>query len=93
MSIDATRLDHRPDDMPTGAFHWLGEGDKRTIVFGCPCGCGDTTAVPVMKGPNVKGRHWGWDGKEDAPTLTPSLQRMDGCKWHGWLRGGKWVTA
>lgn len=31
-------------------------------------------------------REWGWDGNEDAPTLTPSI--ADPCGYHGHLVAG-----
>lgn len=84
-----------PDDgLPAGQFLWLDDRDKghRTIVYGCPCGCGTTHGLPVAAGGQRPGR-WGWDGNEDRPTVTPSIQIVGGCRWHGWLRGGQWVTA
>lgn len=34
---------------------------------------------------------WLWDGNFDAPTLTPSINCVSGCGWHGWLRAGHWI--
>lgn len=31
---------------------------------------------------------WKWDGNEQKPTLSPSVQKLSGCRWHGWLQGG-----
>lgn len=47
--------------------------------------------LPVRQGPNQSGKHWGWDGNEDAPTLTPSIHTHG--HWHGWCRAGKLVEA
>lgn len=32
---------------------------------------------------------WRWDGNLEQPTLTPSIQKMNGCRWHGYLVGGQ----
>lgn len=37
-------------------------------------------------GDTGKARHWGWDGNEDKPTLTPSILAHD--VWHGFLIAG-----
>lgn len=47
--------------------------------------------IGARPGPNVKGRHWGWDGNADVPTLTPSIHTHG--HWHGWVRAGKLVEA
>lgn len=36
---------------------------------------------------------WKWDGDEVKPTLTPSIQKLSGCRWHGWLQGGVFKTC
>ncbi len=40
---------------------------------------------------------WEWDGDQASPTLLPSIRHLPSedqpCDWHGWLRGGRWVTA
>lgn len=67
----------------------------------CPCGCGEPLYVAFDipldgKGPPLNARQplWGRQGDtfEDL-TLTPSIQRMDGCKWHGHLRDGEFVEC
>lgn len=30
---------------------------------------------------------WEYDGKEDRPTLTPSVHYIG--RWHGWFRAGR----
>lgn len=46
--------------------------------------------IPITTGPRSPG-FWGWDGNEDAPTLTPSLHVIG--HWHGWVRAGMLVEA
>lgn len=75
------------DRLP-GTFEWAvnGEGKLCSIIFTCPCGCGDLSAIAV-----TGTRAWAWDGNVERPTLNPSVKRTTGCKWHGWLRDGVWV--
>lgn len=38
---------------------------------------------------------WEWDGNEQAPTLSPSINcnGNGGCGWHGHMKAGKLVEA
>lgn len=79
------------DDLKNpGDFLWSrsSSDDPARILFICPCGCGDHTGVPVRP-ESTPGPVWTWDGNRDAPTLTPSLQRVGGCNWHGFLTAGE----
>lgn len=74
-------------DLPPGAAWWLKDQKDRpaTLVFVCACGCGALVHV------GVKPAHpggWDWNGSEDKPTLKPSIRRVAGCMWHGWLTDG-----
>ena len=60
--------------------------------FRCPCGCGKEGWLPV-NGEGSPGPSWEWDGNRERPTLAPSVLQLSGCRWHGWLRNGEWVTA
>lgn len=45
-------------------------------------------AIRVHRGEDPgRERVWGWDGNEDAPTITPSIH-FPGY-WHGYLRYGR----
>jgi hypothetical protein len=44
-------------------------------------------SLRIQKCPPGGDRVWGWDGNEDAPTLTPSIHSPG--EWHGYLRSGK----
>lgn len=72
---------HRPGD-----FHFVSGG----MVFICPCGCDCTLGVNFERPNEPK---WIFDGNRSTPTVTPSIRRLDGCHWHGWLTDGRWVTA
>jgi len=67
------------------------DGTMGGIAFICPCGCGREGYLP-MKG-NGHPQEWSWDGNRDSPTVTPSVQFVGGCRWHGWLRAGEWVSC
>jgi len=74
--------------LPLGDFGWAGyEGHPfQGMLFSCP-GCGEIGYCP-LEGPGDK---WGWDGNEDAPTLTPSIHSAPdkgGCGWHGFMTAG-----
>lgn len=58
------------------------------IGFMCPCGCGDASWVAFEGRYEWVGPQWKWNGSEDKPTLTPSLKKLGGCKWHGYLTDG-----
>lgn len=36
---------------------------------------------------------WQWDGNVYAPTLTPSINCVGGCKWHGFLTKGEFKAC
>lgn len=94
MSVTATRLENFDDLQNPGDFIWshnMSDGEPSCILFVCPCGCGDLTGVPVRPAP--QGPHWNWNGDKDKPTLTPSLQRLDNCKWHGFLTDGEFRSC
>ena len=68
-----------------------------SLLFTCPCGCGVVRTVPVKivfpwPGPSPDGA-WGWDGNLESPTLVPSLQIAEGCRWHGYLTNGEWTKC
>ncbi len=88
-NVPARRVERFEDLANAGDFLWSfnSSDDPARILFVCPCGCGDLTGVPVR--PESGGSHWNWNGDRDKPTLTPSLQRIDSCRWHGFLTDGE----
>ena len=71
------------------------------VVFDCPCGdhdeehrCYVPFANPIGPGPHVneKGRQRTGDTFE-ALTLTPSVLRIGGCGWHGFITNGEVRTV
>lgn len=59
------------------------------MVEMCPCGCGATGGIRFDTGePNQPHPKWSWNGSKEKPTLTPSILRTGGCRWHGFLTDG-----
>ena len=62
---------------------------------------GDIIHLPICEGNSIASPvRWGWNGSEDAPTITPSIlvnggDGQGGRKqiWHGWLTAGKLIEA
>lgn len=62
-------------------------GDITGMMFRCPCGCGETVFVKFGE------KEWWWDGRKNKPTLSPSINRTNGCGWHGFLKKGEWQSV
>jgi hypothetical protein len=83
------------DQIQKGDFE-ITKDDKtgqRQFWFKCPGNCGQVAPIalrPLAAG-YEKFQSWEFDGNEDAPTLSPSINHV-GC-WHGWLRGGVFSVA
>jgi hypothetical protein len=70
------------------------------IMFDCPCGkCGTPVYVPFSRAldgtPYPNGRPvWERTGETfDTLTLRPSIQRIGGCGWHGYLTNGELIAC
>ena len=101
LEIDASGCWLRKDVKP-GASWWvrtlLGggiatppEGEVAVLRFSCPCGCGYVVSVPVK--PGYSNQVWNWNGSLEKPTLTPSIQKLSGCRWHGHLTDGVFIPC
>jgi hypothetical protein len=92
--IDPSSPNHFP-----GAFKWWRReegGPPTRLTFLCPCGCGTPAGVAVAKDMNDRGGNhpvWQWDGNIEKPTITPSIQIIGGCGWHGYLTAGVFRTC
>jgi hypothetical protein len=69
--------------------------EKIGVTFDCMCGCGERVYVPFANpidgGPaHAPGRPlWNRAGETfDDLTTLPSIQRLTGCKWHGYITKG-----
>ena len=82
------KMCHRFEELQSpGVFVWAthpGSLGNDSIHFRCPCGCDSSLSVPVT-GPKA----WAWNGDVQFPTLTPSIKRLDHCRWHGFLTDGE----
>lgn len=65
-------------------------GEFAGMAFICPCGCGQEGYLPFEPAPSPS---WAWDGNLLKPTLAPSILQKNGCRWHGWLKAGEFVTC
>jgi hypothetical protein len=78
-SAQWSHMDGSRPDSPVGALHFV-----------CPCGCGAVIGVSVK--PAIP-EGWNWNGSLDKPTLSPSILRTAGCRWHGFLTDGEFNGA
>lgn len=83
-------------DLAAGEYKFTGvmnhEG-THGMAFGCPCGCGDVSAIRFDTSPIEGDPRWHWNGNRESPTLTPSLHKTQGCGWHGYLTNGEFVSV
>lgn len=72
------------------------------VIMDCPCGeCDEHRRLfvpfrnPIDGGPPMKyGALWERTGDTiESLTLSPSVNRLDGCRWHGWIRNGEAVEC
>jgi hypothetical protein len=64
------------------------------LLYGCPLQKRSMCGVPLKPLANPPyNTGWTFDGNRDAPTLSPSVNCVGGCKWHGWIRAGTWSDA
>lgn len=71
------------------------------LIFDCPCGCTELIAIPfhnpISGGPPaVREGQAGWHRTGETfetLTLTPSILRVGGCQWHGFVTDGEIRTC
>jgi len=70
------------------------------VSFDCPCGCGTRCFVPFSNpidgGIDYAGGGPAWNRTGETfedMTLTPSILRLHGCGWHGFLTNGELATV
>ena len=77
------------DMNPSPARHGVG------VMFDCPCGCGTRCFIPFtqpLDGGSSIDYHVTWERTGDSfenLTLTPSILRIGGCGWHGFITNGE----
>ena len=75
---------------PGDLFYTIDKEDKIVgFIEMCPCGCATIGAVTFDTGSlEQKSPKWKWNGNKEKPTVTPSIRRIGGCGWHGYLTNG-----
>lgn len=77
-----------PEELPKGKAVVVGPSQRpKWVTFQCPSGCG----TPLLLSLNPERRpRWSvdsdWLGR---PSIHPSVRRIDGCRCHFWMRGGR----
>jgi len=78
------RIENVPDtEFTPGVLYVLGDSK---CAFKCPCGCG--VSIWLTLGGSIHPR-WNLTEKNGIPTVTPSVNRVVGCKSHFWIREGR----
>lgn len=97
MNIQMVRTegDEAPEaDAKPGTFCWRNRGATeysvahRYLMYVCPRDKG-YCGVPIRPGQLPNGAGWIHDGNDDKPTLTPSVNCVGGCGWHGFITNGE----
>lgn len=79
-------------DMPELPGEWAirrcsDHGEEYDMLwFVCPRKRG-MCAVPLLPKRNPNGSGWAWD--EGMLTLSPSINCVGGCGWHGFIKNGE----
>ena len=71
-------------------------GNIKTLSFMCPCGCGSIAGISITQDQEeykAQNPLWLWDGNKEQPTTKPSIRRIGGCGWHGYLTKGEFVEC
>lgn len=95
-SADMRRVEARPEsvwDLKVGEFFFSTDPEGQRF-FTCMLP-GETTCIiplrPIVTAGLNGGHYWEWDGNEERPTLTPSINAVG--SWHGWVRAGRMVSC
>lgn len=78
---------------PGEAWWYVNAKGERRLYYACPRNPRGTCGVPILPTKLPNGAGWSWDGNEERPTLSPSVNCVGGCGWHGWVRDGHLVGA
>jgi len=84
-----------PDGKPAPKREGVG------IMFDCPCGAPEDVVYvdidpPMDGGPLLQESRRAWKREGDTfetLTLTPSIRKLDGCMWHGFVTRGHVLTC
>lgn len=81
-----------PDNLKKDIIYVVGE--KRFVKWAymrCPCGCNDSIMLSLDKN-----NFPSWSVKQDKlgrATISPSINKMDGCRSHFLIKKGKLIWA
>lgn len=87
--------------LPDGSSEPVPERRGVAIAFDCPCGCESRVCI-ALSAPLDGGAPYTSPGEPtwkrtgdsfETLTLSPSLQRVGGCGWHGWVRDGEVIAC
>lgn len=76
-----------PKRIPKRRLVLLDDDGPYAVAMLCPCGCGETIELMLMKGVSPR-----WDirtGHRGRPTLHPSVWVQTGCRSHFWVKDGR----
>lgn len=87
------------DDLYLGNDVWIrwtsgssGERDSALVIHKKAPGKYCWGSISLKNDPDAATRPtWEFDGNWEKPTLSPSV--LCWCKFHGWIREGRWVNA
>jgi hypothetical protein len=78
-----------PDIPKKNILYFIGEeGCYWQFVMLCPCGCSSLLHLNLMDEYNP---YWNYEIHDDLITITPSIDRIVGCKSHFFVREGNIV--
>lgn len=80
---------------------WFSDAQRDRVCsmwFWCPSGSGQLCRITVgiEHKSHINSPTWNWNGNEENPTLSPSVNNLPSevtPGWHGWLRDGYWETC
>lgn len=72
----------------------LPDGEQLYLEYCCPRTGRPCGSIVIGKKEKPDGSpSWLWDGNALLPTLSPSVNCVGGCGWHGFLRSGVWESC
>lgn len=88
---ETLRVEDAPDTLNPRALYLIGEGDPWSATLLCPCGCGATISLSLIRHDRPS-----WRAQihaDGSVTLWPSVWRKNGCYSHFFIRCGRTVWA
>lgn len=105
MEVTANKVAGWDDLKQPGDWYFMPDSQGNEfayLVYVCPCGnCGRQylSQIPISEADHSGRPRWQWNGDQENPSLTPSIQRRVEihahgdepaykCDWHGYLTDG-----